>query len=125
MSTEGELSLLSVCCDCGLGADMPATSPPATAPATSAAPIETHQRIAALPSFQGDRDMHDALRKAGTRVLLHIPVSRVGLAEFTGSAESLDERSGALKSSVFTTAFWLADVLEGQRAFAIMETNRD
>jgi hypothetical protein len=47
--------------------------------------------------------MHDALRKAGTRVLLHIPVSRVGLAEFTGSAESLDERSGALKSSVFTT----------------------
>jgi hypothetical protein len=25
--------------------------------------------------------MHDALRKAGTRVLLHIPVSRVRLAE--------------------------------------------
>ncbi len=47
--------------------------------------------------------MHDALRKAGTRVLLHIPVSRVGLAEFTGSAESLDQRSEALKSSVLTT----------------------
>ena len=77
--------------------------PGAVAPATSAAPIETHQRIAALPSFQGDGDTHDALRKAGTRVLLHIPVSRVGLAEFTDSAESLDERSEALKSSVLTT----------------------
>ena len=44
--------------------------------------------------------MHDALRKAGTRVLLHIPVSRVG---FTDSAESLEERSEALKSSVLTT----------------------
>src|ERR1700730_10313038 len=29
---------------------MPATSPPAIAPATSTAPIETYQRIAALPS---------------------------------------------------------------------------
>ena len=35
--------------------------------------------------------------------MLHIPVSRVGLAEFTDSAESLDERSEALKSSVLTT----------------------
>src|ERR1700722_15134047 len=30
---------------------MPATSPPAIAPATSTAPIETYQRIAALPSY--------------------------------------------------------------------------
>src|ERR1700692_4264681 len=29
---------------------MPTTSPPAIAPATSTAPIETYQRIAALPS---------------------------------------------------------------------------
>jgi hypothetical protein len=29
---------------------MPATSPPAIAPATSTAPIETYQRMAALPS---------------------------------------------------------------------------
>jgi hypothetical protein len=36
--------------------------------------------------------MHDALRKAGTRVLLHIPVSRVRSAEFTDRAESSDER---------------------------------
>jgi len=50
-----------------------------------------------------DGDTHDALRKAGTHVLLHIPVSRVRLAEFTGGVESLDERSGALKSSVLTT----------------------
>ena len=34
----------------GLGAATPATSPPASAPATSTAPIETYQRIAALPS---------------------------------------------------------------------------
>src|ERR1700686_1388685 len=34
----------------GFGAANPATSPPAIAPATSTAPIEIYQRIAALPS---------------------------------------------------------------------------
>src|SRR5713226_1307534 len=55
---------------------MPATSPAAIAPATSTAPIETHQRIAALPSFHGDGDTQDAPRKAGTCVAVHIRVSR-------------------------------------------------
>src|SRR3954467_11727403 len=35
--------------DPGLGAATPVASPPATIPATSTAPIETHQRIAVLP----------------------------------------------------------------------------
>src|SRR3979411_346893 len=70
---------------------MPATSTPAIAPATSTAPIETHQRIAVLPSFQGDGDTHKASRKAGTCIVLHIPVSCVGLAEFTDSVASLDD----------------------------------
>src|SRR5467141_3028628 len=55
---------------------MPAKSPAAIAPATSTAPIETHQRIAALPSFHGDGDTQDAPRKAGTCVAVHIRVSR-------------------------------------------------
>ena len=41
----------------GVGAAMPATSPPIIAPATSTAPIETHQRIAALRSSKADGDM--------------------------------------------------------------------
>ncbi len=47
----------------GLGAAIPATSPPASTPATSTAPIETYQRIAALPSTGGDGDTQIAPRK--------------------------------------------------------------
>src|ERR1700722_2977807 len=50
--TDGTLCLVSANRDFGLGAAMPATSPPTIAPATSTAPTETHQRMAALPSFQ-------------------------------------------------------------------------
>src|SRR3979411_2064286 len=50
MPTDAVLSLASTRCWVGFGAAIPATSPPAIAPATSTAPIETHQRIAALPS---------------------------------------------------------------------------
>src|SRR5437667_10424098 len=47
--TDGTLCLVSANRDFGLGAAMPATSPPAIAPATSTIPTETHQRMAALP----------------------------------------------------------------------------
>src|SRR5262249_44588694 len=45
---------------------MPATSPPTIAPATSTAPTETHQRMAALPSFHEHGDTQSAPRKAET-----------------------------------------------------------
>src|SRR6266404_7552455 len=45
---------------------MPSTSPPTIAPATSTAPTETHQRMAALPSFHEDGDTQNASRKAET-----------------------------------------------------------
>src|SRR5438874_8807831 len=45
---------------------MPATSPPTIAPATSTAPTETHQRMAALPSFHEHGDTQNASRKAET-----------------------------------------------------------
>src|SRR4051812_7670757 len=54
---------------------MPATSPPAIMPRTSTVPIETHQRIAVLRSSDGDGDTQPGGRKAGTCVVLHIPVS--------------------------------------------------
>src|ERR1700694_1176638 len=58
---------------------MPATSPPAIAPATSTAPIETHQRIAALPS--SDAMVTRKLRgeKREHRWSLHIQVNRSAL----------------------------------------------
>src|SRR4029079_5494386 len=59
--------LVSANRDFGLGAAMPATSPPTIAPAISTAPIETHQRMAALPSFHADGDTQNAPRKAETR----------------------------------------------------------
>src|SRR6185295_2099046 len=59
----------------GLGAATPATSPPASTPAMSTAPIETYQRIAALPSNEDDGDMQIASRKALKSLVLHIRVS--------------------------------------------------
>src|SRR5437588_10712497 len=59
----------------GFGAAMPATSPPVIAAATSTAPIQTHQRIAALRSSDSDRDTQRRPRKAGTSVVLHFQVS--------------------------------------------------
>jgi hypothetical protein len=38
--------------------------------------------MAVLPSFQGDGDTQNAPRKAGTCVILHIPISRARLADF-------------------------------------------
>src|SRR5437660_10858602 len=67
--TDGTLCLVSANRDFGLGAAMPATSPPAIAPATRIAPTETHQRMAALPSFHVDGDTQSAPRKAETRKL--------------------------------------------------------
>src|SRR4029079_8658174 len=58
-----------------LGAAIPATSPPASTPATSTAPIETYQRIAALPSTGGNGDTQIAPRKGRTSSVLHIWVS--------------------------------------------------
>src|ERR1700739_1830914 len=65
--TKGALWRVSANPDLGLGAAMPATSPPTIAPATSTAATETHQRMAALPSFHEDGDTQSALRKAETR----------------------------------------------------------
>src|SRR5437879_13291901 len=65
--TDGTLCLVSANRDFGLGAAMPATSPPTIAPATSTAPTETHQRMAALPSFHEDGDTQNAPRQARTR----------------------------------------------------------
>src|SRR5882724_6646502 len=64
--TAGTLCLVSANRDLGPGAAMPATSPPTIAPATSAAPTETHQRMAALPSFHEHGDTQNASRKAET-----------------------------------------------------------
>src|SRR4051812_16543087 len=64
--TAGILDLASVNRDFGLGAAMPATSPPTNAPATSTAPTETHQRMAALPTFREHGDSQNASRKAET-----------------------------------------------------------
>src|SRR2546429_8323806 len=65
--TDGTLCLVSANRDFVLGAAMSATSPPAIAPATSTTPTETHQRMAALPSFHEDGDTQSAPRKAETR----------------------------------------------------------
>src|SRR5947209_7526645 len=54
-----------------LGAAIPATSPLARTPATSTAPIETYQRIAALPSTDGNRDTQRVPRKALSSSILH------------------------------------------------------
>jgi hypothetical protein len=51
--------------------------------------------------------MHDALRKAGTRVLLHIPVSRVRLAEMR------------------RLHFGLLICSAGEEVFALIGINRD
>src|SRR5260221_13297876 len=67
--TDGTLCLVSANRDFGLGAAMPATSPPTIAPATSTAPTETHQRMAAIPSFHEDGDTQNAPLKAETRNL--------------------------------------------------------
>src|SRR6185436_1788435 len=64
--TAGTLCLVSANRVFGLGAAMPATSPPTIAPATSTAPTETHQRMAALPSFHEHGDTQNAFRKAET-----------------------------------------------------------
>src|SRR6267378_343079 len=64
--TDGTLCLVSANRDFGLGAAMPATSPPTIVPATSTAPTETHQRMAALPSFHEHGDTQNAPRKAET-----------------------------------------------------------
>src|SRR5712672_4279160 len=64
--TDGTLCLVSANRDFELGAAMPATSPPTIAPATSPAPTETHQRMAALPSFHEHGDSQNAFRKAET-----------------------------------------------------------
>jgi len=61
----------------GFGAATPATSPPAIAPATSTAPIETHQRIAALPSYDAMVTRKQAFAKREHRLSLHIQVSRL------------------------------------------------
>src|SRR5216684_6747045 len=89
---------------------MPATSPAAIAPATSTAPIETHQRIAALPSFHGDGDTQDAPRKAGTCVAVHIRVSRSPLgnsrkAAYLGASGHHRRAKAAL--TAFTTDYQL------------------
>src|SRR5215471_1955676 len=65
--TDGSLCFVSANRDVGLGAATPATSPPTIAPATSTAPTETHQRMAALPSFHEDGDTQNAPRKAEPR----------------------------------------------------------
>src|SRR6266478_1979439 len=64
--TDSTLCLVSANRDFGLGAATPATSPPTIAPATSTAPTETHQRMAALPSFHEHGDTQNASRKAET-----------------------------------------------------------
>jgi hypothetical protein len=61
--------LVSANRDFGLGAAMPATSPPTIAPATSTAPTETHQRMAALPSFRVDGDTQKRAAKSGNTQL--------------------------------------------------------
>src|ERR1700756_3889807 len=64
--TDGSWCPVSANRDFGLGAAMPATSPPTIAPATSTAPTETHQRMAALPSSHKHGDTQNAHRKAET-----------------------------------------------------------
>src|SRR6476620_4580195 len=49
--TDGALCPVFANRDVRPSAAMPATSPPTIAPATSTVPTETHQRMAALPSF--------------------------------------------------------------------------
>src|SRR4029077_18693756 len=61
----------------GFGAAKLATSPPASIPATSTTPIETYQRIAALPSNDSDGDMLNGRRKALKSFVLHMRV-RIG-----------------------------------------------
>src|SRR5439155_321344 len=60
-----------------IGAPIPATSPPAIVPATSTAPIETHQRIAALPSYAAMVTRKPAFGKREHRLSLHIRVSEI------------------------------------------------
>src|SRR5580693_3479173 len=89
---DGTLRLVSANRDFGLGAAMPATSPPTIAPAISTAPTETHQRMAALPSFHEDGDTQNALRKAETRnCRSRSQQSRRDLAEMI---EALPQRLG-------------------------------
>src|SRR5690349_10907679 len=54
-------------------------------PATSTTPIETYQRIAALPSNDSDGDMQNGRRKALKSFVLHIRV-RIGLRPQAGPA---------------------------------------
>src|SRR3974390_3393532 len=65
--TDVAFSLVSANRDFGLGAAMPATSPPTMAPATSTAATETHQRMATLPSFHENGATQNVPRKAETR----------------------------------------------------------
>src|SRR5258706_14885920 len=67
--TDGTLCLVSTNRDFGLGAAMPATSPPTIAPATSTAPTETHQRMAPSRPFHEHGDTQNASRKAETSPL--------------------------------------------------------
>src|SRR5258708_4175526 len=63
----------------GFGAAIPATSPPAIAPATSTAPIETHQRIAALLSYGAMVTRKPAFEKQEHGLVLHIQFNQTAL----------------------------------------------
>src|SRR6202012_667132 len=56
------------------GAATTATSPPASAPAITTAPIETYQRICCPPVVRQDRDTQIVRRKARRSLALHIQV---------------------------------------------------
>src|SRR5206468_432247 len=95
--TEGVDSLSASCCPgawpswlFGFGAATPATSPPASTPATSTAPIETYQRIAALPSTGGNGDTQIVPRKGRTSSVLHIWVSRQMADGYHAALEEAD-----------------------------------
>src|SRR5438105_5008264 len=65
-------------------------------PATSTTPIETYQRIAALPSNDSDGDMQNGRRKALKSFVLHIRV-RFGLRPQSRAARPVPRRYQAPK----------------------------
>src|SRR5881394_3629132 len=79
MSTEAVFSLAAARCIFGFGAAKPATSPPAIPPATSTAPSETYQRIAALPSYRAMVTRKPAFEKQEHGLVLHIQVNPTAL----------------------------------------------
>src|ERR1700704_2563555 len=93
--TDGALCPLSAKRDFRLGAARPATSPPTIAPATSTAPTETHQRMAALPSFMTMVAPETLRGKRKHAVIVHIAaIERVGWVERSETHQLAAERKG-------------------------------